>query len=134
LQQHPPRNLVGIAWFRLPIESDQRAWSWQTWRAVMLGRTLGDPLLGVHFQTDEVGARSVYLVNEGDIDAKYPRLISIPGQGCGFADALPPYELERQGNEVEFLLREENLLRPRQKRMIGWVRCSAEELGAHVSY
>jgi len=134
LRQAPPRNLIGIAWFRLPIESDQRAWSWQTWRAVMLGRNLGAVALGVRFRRDDAGARVVYLVNESDIDAKYPPVVSISGQGCELADALPPYDLERQNGSVQFLLKGNNLLRSRQERMIGWVRCSAEKLEARVSY
>jgi hypothetical protein len=43
LRASPPRNLQGISWFRLPTTTDQRAWTYATWQAVMAGaRNLGD--------------------------------------------------------------------------------------------
>jgi Protein of unknown function (DUF3142) len=40
LRDESPANLVGIVWFRLPTDDDRRAWSIETWRAVMLGKPL----------------------------------------------------------------------------------------------
>ncbi len=40
LQTRPPENCLGIAWFRLPVETDDRNWSWEVLRSVMKeGRT-----------------------------------------------------------------------------------------------
>ena len=37
MRRGAPESLVGIAWFRLPTDADSRAWSLQTWRAVIAG-------------------------------------------------------------------------------------------------
>jgi hypothetical protein len=38
LNEHPPQGMLGIVWFRLPVEDDRRNWSWTTLQAVMAGR------------------------------------------------------------------------------------------------
>jgi hypothetical protein len=38
LEHDPPLHLTGIVWFRLPTAADRRAWSLDTWRAVILER------------------------------------------------------------------------------------------------
>ena len=38
-ERTPPR-LVGISWFRLPTREDRRAWSLETWQAVIEGRKI----------------------------------------------------------------------------------------------
>ncbi len=134
LRRTSPRHLMGIAWFRLPIATDRRAWSSQTWRAVMLGLPLHATNPVVHFGSDRSGARDVYLRNEGGLDAKLPSHVSISGQGCEFADAMPPYNIERQTNVVQFLLTRDDLLRSGEERLIGWIRCSGPQLEAYVSF
>jgi hypothetical protein len=134
LRRAPPRHLTGIAWFRLPTDADQRAWSLQTWRAVMLGQPLRASLPVVRFGEDQSGARNVYLRNEGELDTKLPAQVSISGHGCEFADAMAPYSVMRQTSPVEFGLRSNDMLRSGEERLIGWVRCTDGDLGAHVSF
>jgi len=134
LRRVPLRNWMGIAWFRLPTAADQRAWSLQTWRAVMLGQPLRAALPVVRFRNDRSGARDVYLRNEGDLDAKLPSQVSISGQACEFADAMAPYNLERRTNVIQFLLRSDDVLRSGEERLIGWIRCTSPNLEAHVSF
>ncbi len=134
LRRAPPHHLTGIAWFRLPTAADQRAWSSQTWRAVMLGQPLRATLPVVHFGEDQSGARNVYLRNEGGLDARLPSQVSISGQGCEFADAMAPYSVMRQTSVVEFRLRSDDMLRSGDERLIGWIRCTGGDLGAHVSF
>ena len=134
LHRAPPPHLTGIAWFRLPTAADQRAWSSQTWRAIMLGQPLHASLPGVRFGEDQSGARNVYLQNQGGLDAKLPSRVSISGHGCEFADAMAPYSVERQTKLIEFRLRSDNLLRSGEQKLIGWVRCTGTHLGAHVSF
>lgn len=134
LHRAPPSHLTGIAWFRLPTSLDQRAWDLQTWHAVMRGETLPANPPMVRFKADRSGAKNVYLWNGSDVDATLPPQVSVSGTGCEFADALPPYSLERQANMIRFQLRGNDLLRAGQERMIGWVRCSSERLEAHVSF
>ncbi len=40
LRRAPPEHFTGIAWFRLPTDSDRRAWSLRTWQIVMRGGPL----------------------------------------------------------------------------------------------
>ncbi|HTY55354.1 MAG TPA: DUF3142 domain-containing protein, partial [Candidatus Binataceae bacterium] len=40
LEWDAPASLVGIVWFRLPVSGDVRAWSPDTWRAVVSGKPL----------------------------------------------------------------------------------------------
>ena len=134
LQRERPRTLTGIAWFRLPTSLDRRAWTWRTWHAVMKGRTLRAGVPSVRFKADQTGAKDVYLFNESDVDAKLPDQVLVSAQGCEFADAMPPYDLERQTDVVRFFLKSDDLLRAGQERLIGWVRCSSEKLDAHVSF
>ncbi len=134
LRRAPLRHLTGIAWFRLPTAADQRAWSSQTWRAVMLGEPLPASPPVVRFGNDDSGARNVYLRNEGGVDAKLPAHVSIAGQGCEFADSMPPYSVMRQPGVVEFGLRSDSMLRSGEERLIGWVRCTGVNLEAHVSF
>ena len=38
LRESPPQNFIGIAWFRLPVETDELNWSWPALEAVRAGR------------------------------------------------------------------------------------------------
>ncbi|TGO02825.1 hypothetical protein PN36_18445 [Candidatus Thiomargarita nelsonii] len=38
LKAYPPKGMLGIVWFRLPIDGDMYNWSWPTLRAVMAGK------------------------------------------------------------------------------------------------
>ena len=134
LRRAPPRNLTGIAWFRLPTVTDKRAWTSRTWHAVMQGRPLRAALPVVRFTADQSGAKDVYLLNESDMDAELPAQVSISAQGCEFVDAMPPYDLNRQTSGFRFVLKSDDLLLAGQKRLIGWVRCSSENLSAHVLF
>ena len=134
LKRKPPENLVGIAWFRLPTASDHRAWTARTWHAVMLGEPLQAALPIVHFKVNKTGVRDIYLLNESGLDAKLPSRVAISGKGCEFADAMPPYNLQRQMNLVQFFINSDDLLRSGEERLIGWIRCSSPQLEAHVSH
>ena len=38
-RSHPPHNLIGFVWFRLPVANDELNWTWQTLQAVREGRS-----------------------------------------------------------------------------------------------
>ncbi len=88
----------------------------------------------VIFEADHGGANDVYLVNKSELDAKLPSQVSISAQGCEFADAMPPYDLEQQTKMVRFSSTSDHLLRAGEKQLIGWIRCSSKALVAHVSF
>ena len=132
LRKAPIRGLEGIAWFRLPTNEDERAWTLQTWRAVMEGRTMTRAVPVVRVKQGAEGLRDVYL--QSDRDGRLPAEILVASQGCEFADAMEPYTLDRERERVRFRLRgDDAILRAGQERMVGWVRCTGKELEAHVS-
>ena len=132
LRKAPIRGFEGIAWFRLPTSEDQRAWTLQTWRAVMEGRTLARAVPVVRVKEGTEGLRDVYL--QSDSDGRLPAEILVASQGCEFADAMEPYTLDRERDRVRFRLSGDGaILRAGRERMVGWVRCTGKELEAHVS-
>ncbi len=126
------RNLTGIAWFRLPTADDRRAWSQRTWNAVMRGEALHESKTVVHFTRTRNGADDVSLRNEGEVDVKLPQQVSLSGQTCEAADALPPYDLVRNDSGLSFVSRGDDLLRSGRERTIGWIRCSEGGLESRV--
>ena len=117
-----PDNLVGITWFRLPTETDKRAWSPETWRAVLTDRL---PVARSSASLVPAGAAdlwTVILANDGTVDAAVPRRVQLD-PACALADgangfrlvASTPLALEGSGN---------GRMRPHDSRIIGWARCT----------
>lgn len=132
----PVNHLLGIAWFRLPTSEDQRAWSSDTWHAVMQGKALTPVLPVVRIKDGPPGVRDLYLRNESGIDGRLPEQVLVASQGCELADALPPYCLELESGHVRFHLAAgtDSVLRAGHERMLGWVRCAGKEFETHVSF
>lgn len=127
-------NMKGVAWFRLPTSEDQRAWSADTWHAVMEGRALPETPAAVRFKEDQAGARDVYLANASGIDGRLPAEVLVAAEGCEFADAVLPYRWERASAGVRFLAMSSDVLRAGQERPVGWVRCANGAMEGHVRY
>ncbi len=134
LQQSPPGHLAGIAWFRLPTAEDRRAWSMHTWYAVLKGENPPATPPLVQFKPDQAGAKDVYLINRSGLDTKLPSEVSISAKGCELADALPPYNWERQASGFRFRLKNDDLLRAGQERLVGWIRCSDGKPEGHALF
>ncbi|MCM0020405.1 MAG: DUF3142 domain-containing protein [Tagaea sp.] len=126
LTRNPARGLVGIAWFRLPVEGDRRAWSLATWRNVVTRTPLrGD--IGVALVRAHPNAPAdIALVNRGTVDMPLPARVRLP-QGCVLADGIGGYRIAR-GESGTILRREgEGVLRVAAERPIGWMRCAGGE-------
>jgi len=134
LQRNPPPHLQGIAWFRLPASQDERAWDTSTWQAVMQGRAVPQARPVIRVQTEAMGASNLYLVNPASIAGRLPAEISVSAQGCQLADAMPGYTLEWRNDGFRFRLQAPDILRARQRRLVGWVRCTGKDLTTHVSF
>ena len=133
LKQTPLRRCEGVAWFRLPTAQDERAWNMSIWRAVMAGRVSRPSVPVVRIKEAQPGVRDVYVANESEQDGRLPVEVSITAQGCAFADAMEPYEGERGLRGVQFRLKKGDVLKARQERMVGWVRCTGKEIATRVS-
>jgi hypothetical protein len=122
MQRAAPDNLAGIAWFRLPSEGDRRAWSPETWRAVLTDRLPPAQLSASLVPAEANDLWTVTLSNDGAIDAVVPRQVRLD-PACAMADgangfrlaAGTPLALEGSGN---------GRLRPHDTRIIGWARCT----------
>lgn len=121
MQRAAPDNLAGIAWFRLPTDADKRAWSPETWRAVLTDRLPPARLSAALVPAEATDLWTVTLSNDGAVDATVPRRVSLD-PACVLADgangfhlaAGTPLALEGSGN---------GRLRPHGTRVIGWARC-----------
>jgi hypothetical protein len=134
IQKNPPPHLQGIAWFRLPTNQDERAWDAATWHAVMQGRAVPPAHPVIRIQADASGAQDVYLLNQESLAARLPSEVLVSAQGCQLADAMPGYTLETQQDGFRFRLQAQDVLRPRQRKLVGWVRCTGKDLTTRVSF
>ena len=124
LQRSAPSGLVGVVWFRLPTEADTRAWSLETWRAVVTDRLAPARVSASLVPAEQPDLWNVVLSNDGPVDARLPSQVRLDpacqtadgANGFRFvADAKPDHRvLESNGN---------GRLRARTKRTIGWARC-----------
>ncbi len=133
LQRSAPSGLVGVVWFRLPTEADSRAWSLETWRAVVTDRLVPAQVSASLVPAEQPDLWNVVLSNDGPVDARLPSQVRLDpacqtADGAnGFrvvADAQPDHRvLESKGN---------GRLRAKTKRTIGWARCGQPERQLHV--
>lgn len=113
-------NLAGFAWFRLPREGDERAWSLRTLRAVIERRPLQSHLRAA-LQAQGNGAQDLVLHSDGNLDVPLPARLRIDGD-CAAADGANGYIAVR-GETLYFERSAEGELRAGGSRRIGWLRC-----------
>ena len=146
LRDEPPAHLAGLVWFRVPTAEDERAWSLETWHAVMDGRALssgGEIDATVEPSAEIPGLSDVYLHNRGAVDVMIPERVTITSPGmCEAADAVAPYAMEKRATEkramgkqamaIEFRRVSPRLLARDRRTLIGWVRCPTGEIQIHA--
>lgn len=129
-QQHWPL-LQGIAWFRLPLPSDKRSWSYSQLQAVSSGKTLtADVKLSVQGEAPQL---ELVAENHGFVAAPLPAEINLSGALCSAADAVSGYKLKlsKDKNQFRFVLADaETVLQPRQRLVLGWASCQNLTLSA----
>lgn len=131
LERDPPPHLAGIVWFRLPTASDSRAWSLNTWRAVILGKPLDARIDVLLNNSDTPGMHHLVLVNQGDIDAELPQSVELP-DACTLADGINGYTLEHADSGLVLHRLRGGLLHSHHQQIIGWVRCTPDQEAIHV--
>ena len=133
LERDPPASLTGIVWFRLPVAGDIRAWSPETWRAVVLGKPM-QSRVEVHAEKSETpGMSNIVLVNQGELDGVLPMRIDLP-PSCTIADGINGYTLGHSQSGLSIERRQEGLLPEHQRRLIGWMRCTPSEVEIHAQH
>lgn len=125
MQQRPPPHLKGWVWFRLPLSTDQRAWSWHTLQAVITQQPLRAHLqVQVHASTQ--GLYDLRLVNLGELPAVLPTQIQLLGQHCSVADVKATYQSHQQPDGLHLQLNSQlqnKTLAAGHSQPLGWVRC-----------
>ncbi|WON79028.1 DUF3142 domain-containing protein [Serratia sp. UGAL515B_01] len=117
-----PRHFRGIVWFRLPLDSDRRAWSIATLRAVINRQPLATQWQ-VEFLPQQNGLYDLNIQNSGPIDAPLPKEIRIKANGCLAADAVGNYQLATTSEQPRFIRIRSDQLRSGQSRPLGWLHC-----------
>jgi hypothetical protein len=131
LERNPPAHLAGIVWFRLPTADDTRAWSPDTWRAVIQGHSLSNHVEVRIQRSDTPGLNHLVLINSGEVDTELPQDVSLP-EVCTLADGINGYTLERASAGLVLHRLQGGLLRSRHQQVIGWLRCTPELGAIHV--
>ena len=137
LEAHRPEPLKVIAWYRLPIATDQHNWHHSTLDAVGAGVAPAGRVEAV-IDHPPRGLREIVVVNSGNDDAPPPErlTVSTPGGLIAF-DATSGYTAQRSTeNGLQFVLAADSmeLLRPGQRRVIGWIRLERDtEVAVEVS-
>jgi hypothetical protein len=128
IQHRPPPHFAGFAWFRLPTGEDARAWSLDSWQAVVDGRPLAADIdAEVEPHGTIPGLYNVFLRNRGEVEESFPAEVMLTGR-CDAADAISPYAMEKHGEGIEFRRIAPRLLARRGQVLIGWIRCASGEV------
>lgn len=126
LNHAAPAGLIGVAWFRLPTDADARAWSPQTWRAVIDGALPPTRLRAGLVPTERPDVWTIALSNDGPVDAALPRQVRLDA-GCEMADGANGFRLAagtlQAGRPPVLEATGAGRLRANRTRIIGWARC-----------
>ena len=123
--------LQGLAWFRLPLPSDKRSWSYAQLQAVSSGKALAADLK-ISVQ-DKAPHFELVAENHGFIAAPLPAQINLSGVLCSAADGVSGYQFNfpKDKNQLQFVLRKaEAVLQPGQRLVLGWATCQNLTLSA----
>jgi len=124
LQQQDWPLLQGLVWFRLPLPSDKRSWSYAQLQAVSSGKPLvADLNISVQDKSPQF---ELVAENHGFVAAQLPAEIHLSGNSCSAADAVSGYQLNfsKDKNQLQFMLsKAEAVLQPGQSLVLGWALC-----------
>lgn len=124
LQQQDWPLLRGLVWFRLPLPSDKRSWSYAQLQAVSSGKPLvADLKITVQDKSPQF---ELVAENHGFVAAQLPAQINLSGVLCSAADAVSGYQLHfsEDKNRLQFVLsKAEAVLQPGQRLVLGWALC-----------
>ncbi|MBP6421363.1 MAG: DUF3142 domain-containing protein [Propionivibrio sp.] len=120
-----PKNLRGYAWFRLPTDTDQRAWSIATWRTVVQGMPLTAAAHIAARPTSDPKLFDVVLQNLGHTDVSPPDRIRLAAS-CSDADGVGGYRAQTMEGRLWLVRQTPTLLRAQHEFAAGWARCEQD--------
>lgn len=124
LESAPPKGLVGLIWFRLPLAGDRRAWPLRTLQAVINHEPLRAKVLLQNLHKGELHQLSLH--NAGNISADLPQQFQVIGKNCEAADAIGGYRLQRTATHLiwhRIATTPPRRLSAGQQYAVGWARC-----------
>jgi len=126
IQSRSDPALTGIAWFRLPIPSDDLVWQWATLEAVRRGES-PSASLRLALATAEDGAQDLIVTNNGN-GPGVPAALTLPQQSArpiGW-DLIPGWRTAADATGLLQVVPIEAAagepLQPGESRRIGWIR------------
>ncbi len=131
LARKPVRGLAGIAWFRMPTDADQRAWSVPTFLAVVRSQPL-QRSVGARLER-RGGSSDIVIENAGTLDAPAPKSVRLAA-ACREADAVSGYTLHRTSDSLQWVRTDTALLRAGSVVNIGWARCETGDTTLAIRY
>jgi hypothetical protein len=120
-----PKNLRGYAWFRLPTDADQRAWSIATWRAVIQGMPLTAAARIMARPTSDPKLFDLIAQNTGATDVSPPTRIKLTSN-CSDADGVSGYVAQAVEGRLWLVRPAPSLLHPQHEISVGWARCEQD--------
>jgi hypothetical protein len=128
-----PAALLGAIWYRLPVDSDRRNWSWATFDAVLSGRIPASRVSATAVR-DPAGAIEVLLQNSGDADLEAPTVVAVwSGARIVAADGLAEYRARIDAPSAVRFVPPSMWFAPGARATIGWLRLdSAAEVRVEV--
>jgi hypothetical protein len=118
--QRPP-NLVGVVWYRVPVEGDKRNWSWPQFLAVIQGKT-PHPELEARLETQAEGFDNIVIYNLGEGDGSLPSTILLKVQNVIAYDGAFGYNAKEVEHGLIFSAANKKPLAAGGRASIGWVR------------
>jgi hypothetical protein len=124
-----PQGLLGVVWYRLPVESDRRNWRWPTLAKVMAGEI---PRADVRAEARRTEDRlvEIELVNRGTAEHRGPGRVTVswPRGRLIASDGLLAYETAGGAmDSIQFRGKADRPgLPPGERRTIGWLRFESE--------
>ncbi|MBX7257939.1 MAG: DUF3142 domain-containing protein [Candidatus Hydrogenedentes bacterium] len=105
LREAPPRECLGIAWFRMPVESDELNWTWETLEAVMSG---DEPLVefAVNVKTPQPGLYEVWISNTGEANVLEQLRIDVEWESAELAahDSMRGFKATKDSRSPKMVL------------------------------
>lgn len=124
LEQARPPELVGLIWFRLPVQGDRLNWPMVTWRRVLAGG-IPRPSIQVHVLEDGAVARDVVIENSGTAPLPLDAPVNLQMEPARIADVdgLGGFRAVPVAGGVEFHPgpRSRRHLAPGERLVIGWL-------------
>lgn len=122
LERSPPAELSGLAWFRLPLPTDERAWSLTTWHALLRRETPSETAtLSLRPTRGPTGLFDLVASADSVWDVLLPHRIELDAH-CRLGDGTNGYTF-RASPAPSFSTQDDHLLRAGRSRILGWVRC-----------